>query len=163
MRFMFFMFWEKSEIEPDDSLVNYPYITFISSPVARIKCWQLMFLQTTDTLAFVKATYHVNSFSKCLITHSHYMIMTLMLYREVEATGVELHVKEDAKPLTAVQDCRSRDISCHVCVNPRRANTRLFWTSGNVMVHCQHWFWQLERHNVQIIVIFKNKWLISWW
>lgn len=66
MRFMFFMFSEKSEIEPDDSVVNYPYVTFISSPVARIKCWQLMFPQTTDTLAFVKAMYHVNSLQNVL-------------------------------------------------------------------------------------------------
>lgn len=127
-------------------------------------------------------------FTKCLITHSHYMIMTWLSYGEVEAMGEELHAKKNAKPLTTVQDCRSRDISCHVCVNPRRANTRSFphpnqvfvhkpnqsidealsrdktdyWT-WNVMAYCQHWFWRLERHNVQIIVIFKNKRLIFWW
>lgn len=36
-----------------------------SSPVARITCWQLMFLQTTDSFTFTASTKHVTSRSHC--------------------------------------------------------------------------------------------------
>lgn len=114
------IFSEKSEIEPHDSLVNYPYITFISSPVAK------MLLQTTDTLAFVKATYHVNSFAKCLITHSHYSFYHLTDVWGVGGNGGGATRKKDAKPVTAVQDCGSRRHFQPCLCQPRWAKTRLF-------------------------------------
>ena len=71
-----------------------------SSPVARIKWWQLTFLQTTDTIIFIYVISYIQYQHFHVISHSHYMFMTWLSYPEVER-GVG----------TAVQDWVSTFVS----------------------------------------------------
>lgn len=60
-----------------------------SSPVAGIKCWQLMILQTTDSITFVRVTPTYPADISC----SHYRSITWFSYQEVEGMMVKLEAR----------------------------------------------------------------------
>ena len=61
-----------------------------SSPVARMKCWQITFLQTTAAFKFVCVICYVLYISSKCVIYSHYMFITWVSCQEVEGTVEEL-------------------------------------------------------------------------